>query len=109
MIYRIQRDWYTLVDIILNGQGDQVAMAKEELKSALVSVAPVFANSPFFLSDDFTLVDCVIAPLLWRLPDLSITLPAQAKSIFQYQERVFERESFQASLTEAEREIRELV
>ncbi len=107
MMYRIQRDWYSLVNTILNGSGDAVNEAREELKGALTSVVPVFANSPYFLSEDFTLVDCVIAPLLWRLPDLSIKLPRSAKAIGQYEERVFNRDAFQASLTESERELRD--
>lgn len=107
MMYRIQRDWYSLVNTILTGTGNAVDEARDELKGALVSVVPVFANSPFFLSDDFTLVDCVIAPLLWRLPDLSIKLPRSAKAIGEYEARVFSRDAFQASLTESERELRE--
>ena len=59
------------------------------------------------MSEEFTLVDCCIAPLLWRLPRYGIELPRSAKPIFEYQERVFERESFQVALTEAEREIRD--
>ena len=72
-----------------------------------MSIAPVFEEMPYFLSEEFTLVDCCIAPLLWRLPLYGIELPRSMKSIFAYQERVFNRESFQVALTEAEREIRE--
>lgn len=73
----------------------------------LVTLAPVFAESPYFLSEEFTLVDCRIAPLLWRLPVLGIILPPTAKSILKYQARVFARDAFQASLTEVEREMQE--
>jgi len=108
MIYRIEHDWYNLVGLIEKGS-EQADQAREELKNALMSVIPVFANSPYFLSEDFTLVDCVIAPLLWRLPALDIDLPrtTKAKAIAKYEERVFKRNAFQASLTEAERELRE--
>lgn len=107
MIYRIDHDWYSLVKQIENSTPKQAETAREELKEALVTVVPIFANSPYFLSDDFTLVDCCIAPLLWRLPYLGIKLPRSAKAILKYEERVFNREPFQASLTEAERELRE--
>ena len=61
---------------------------------------------PYFLSEDFTLVDCTIIPLLWRLPLWKIDIPASAKGLHDYSERVFARETFIASLTESEREIR---
>lgn len=105
MMHRIQNDWYSLYDQIERG-GPNAEEAKRELTQALISLAPVFADSPYFLSEDFTLVDCVIAPLLWRLPRLGIELPRTAKSIEQYQDRVFARDAFRVSLTEAERELR---
>jgi RNA polymerase-associated protein len=66
----------------------------------------VFGAKPFFMSDEFTLVDCAIAPLLWRLPVLGVEIPASAKGIHNYAKRVFEKESFTQSLSEAEREMR---
>jgi RNA polymerase-associated protein len=72
MIYRIEHDWYSLVSKIESGNPKQAETAREELKNGLLAVMPIFANSPYFLSDDFTLVDCVLAPLLWRLPQMGI-------------------------------------
>ncbi len=106
MMHRIRHDWYHLYTKIDNKEPD-ADEARRELEQALLGLAPVFADSPYFLSDDFTLVDCVIAPLLWRLPALGIELPRSTKGIEQYQERVFNRDAFQVSLTEAERELRE--
>ena len=109
MLQRIEHDWYTLARLIENPEA-QIAKkeeAKKSLRDVLVTLAPVFAESNYFLSDDFTLVDCRIAPLLWRLPLMGITLPTSAKSIAKYEARVFERDAFQASLTETEREMRE--
>lgn len=107
MMFRIDHDWCRLLEAIEKGTPKQADVAREELKNGLMTVVPVFAHSPYFLSDDFTLVDCVMAPLLWRLPHLGVILPKNAKAIFKYEERIFKRESFQASLTEAERELRE--
>ena len=60
------------------------------------------------MSEEFSIVDCCVAPILWRLPQLGIELPEkQCKPLIQYMERLFERESFQASLSEAEREMRD--
>lgn len=107
MIYRIERDWYSLLSKIESTNPKQADAAREELKNGILAVMPIFANSPYFLSDDFTLVDCVLAPLLWRLPHFGIDLPKTAKAILKYKSRVFKREAFQASLTESERELRD--
>jgi RNA polymerase-associated protein len=66
----------------------------------------VFSAKPFFMSDEFGLVDCSIVPLLWRLPSLGVELPPQARGISAYAERMFKREAFRHSLTEPEREMR---
>ena len=106
-MHRVDRDWYTLMDEVLDG-GKGAAKARKELRESLIVTAPVFAAKPFFMSDDFTLVDCSIAPLLWRLPVLGIELPpVQGKAVNDYALRMFQRDSFQESLTESEREMRE--
>lgn len=108
MIHRIEQDWYSLLNTIQTGTKKQVEEATKLLEENLVSMAPVFADSPFFLSQEFTLVDCAIAPLLWRLPSYGIVLPKKAEAVKKYAARMFARESFQASLSEAERELREM-
>lgn len=107
MIHRIERDWYSLVDQIQTGKGAAAEKARLELSDNLRSLAPVFAEMPYFLSEEFSLVDCTIGPLLWRLPRLGIDLAGQAKPVMAYAQRLFKREAFQASLTETEREMRE--
>ena len=106
-LFRIEQDWYGLVSA-LESKGEKTsAKARKELRDSLTSSAEVFAAKPYFLSDEFTLVDASIVPILWRLPRYRIELPRQAKPVLDYAERMFERESFQASLSEAEREMRE--
>jgi RNA polymerase-associated protein len=108
MIYRIDRDWYSLMDRILSSNNkEEVATARKDLRNSLVGLAPVFADTQFFLSDEFSLVDCCVAPLLWRLPMLGIDLPAAAKPIREYCKKIFRRDAFLASLTDAERELGE--
>jgi len=108
MMHRIENDWYSLVKKIETEPGKPGELAREELKNNLIAAMPIFASSPYFLSDDFTLVDCVIAPLLWRLPHLGIDISKASKPLSKYESRVFKREAFQASLTEPERELRDL-
>ena len=105
-MYRVERDWYTLMDLILEGTGGEVVKARKELRESLIATAPVFAASPFFMNDEFSLVDCSIAPILWRLPVYGIDLGSQAAPIEAYMKRVFDRRSFQVSLTELEQEMR---
>ncbi|MEH6347526.1 MAG: stringent starvation protein SspA [Bermanella sp.] len=108
-LYRIQRDWCTLADIILLNENEEaVTAARKELRESLISTSPIFGEKPYFMSDDYSIVDCCTAPLLWRLPMMGIELPEkQTKDLHEYMERLFERESFQASLSEAEQEMRE--
>jgi RNA polymerase-associated protein len=102
MMHRIERDWYSLAGKILAGDN----VARQELKEGLLSLAPIFADSPYFMSEEFSLVDCYLAPLLWRLPAYGIQLDGQgSKDIKAYMIRVFERKTFQESLTEAEKEL----
>ncbi len=105
LLFRVENDWYRQMDVILAGK-KEAAKARKELRESLISTAPVFGAKPFFMSDEFTLVDCAIAPLLWRLPILGVDIPASAKGIHAYAKRLFERDSFTQSLSEAEREMR---
>lgn len=107
-LYRIERDWYGLTEEIVQG-GDRkpVARAIKSLEDSILSSVEIFSARKFFLSDEFSLVDCTIAPVLWRLPVLGITLPAQARPIHKYMDEVFSRPSFQDSLTELEMEMRQ--
>ena len=106
MVYRIELDLYNQYDIIVNGTEKAATKARKVIKDNLTAISPVFEVKPFFMSDEFSLVDCYLAPLLWRLPNISVTLPKQASPLLEYAERIFARESFQESLTELEREMR---
>ncbi len=108
-IYRIERDWCPLVKVISDGKNKEaVAKARQELKDSLVAIAPIFSEKPFFMSDEFTLVDCCLAPILWRLEEFGVEMPRtrQTMPLMEYMDRMFERPSFQESLTELEREMR---
>jgi RNA polymerase-associated protein len=106
-MHRIEREWCPLVEQIESGAKKDVEKARKELRESLVGISPIFEDMPFFMSEEFSLVDCCIAPILWRLPVLGIELPEkQVKPLVTYMERLFERDSFVSSLSENEREMR---
>jgi RNA polymerase-associated protein len=105
-IYRVEEDWYRRVEEIQKG-GKPAERARKELRESLIASAPVMAAKPYFMSDEFSVVDASIAPLLWRLPHLGIELSGKAANVYNaYSARLFKREAFARSLTEAEREMR---
>ena len=109
LMYRIERDWCSLVDAIQNSRSDNVVTkSAKELRDGLMAIAPIFAEKPYFRSEEFTLVDCCIAPILWRLPSLGVDIRPgkQSKPLLAYMDSLFRRESFQESLTVHEREMR---
>ncbi len=105
MMYRIKRDWYGLAGKILQ-DGAEAAEARRDLRESLLATAPVFAQSDFFMSDEYSLQDVYLSVLLWRLPLLGIELNGPgSQAIKTYMARMFERDAFVQSLTEAERRI----
>ena len=107
-IHRIEKDWCMLMDaIIANPDNKKSVAARKELKESVIGISDIFAEMPFFMSEEFTLVDCCLAPMFWRLPQLGISLPnnRQTKPLLTYLERLFSRDSFQDSLTDIECEI----
>ena len=109
LAYRLERDWCPHVDALIASKGKEpvASKARKELRDSLITIAPIFGEKPFFMSEEFSLVDCIVAPILWRLPQLEIELPEkQCKHLLKYMDRLFARESFLASLSDFERDIR---
>ncbi|GGD51152.1 stringent starvation protein SspA [Lacimicrobium alkaliphilum] len=105
MMHRIEQDWYSIADRIMKKEGD-IETARNDLREGILALAPLFADNPYFMSEEFSLMDCYLAPLLWRLPALGIELSGNgAKDVKNYMNRIFDRPSFKASLTDQEREI----
>lgn len=104
MMDRIERDWYGFASGI-EADGKDGKKHRKELLESIVGMTPIFEEMPFFFSETFSLVDCVIAPLFWRLPTWDIQIPAKAKAIVRYQERVFQLPAFKKSLTTQEKEM----
>ena len=107
-MFRIEKDCSAQVDKIVDSlEGPIAEKARKELQDSLVSLAPIFSDLPYFMSEYFTLVDCCLGPILWRLKSLGVDLPSnrQTKPLHDYMARIFERASFQESLSEVEREM----
>jgi len=108
-IYRIKQDWCDLVDDLMakDGTPSQLDKKRKELRESLISIAPIFGEKPFFMSDEFTIVDCCVAPILWRLPFMGVDLGKSkaVKPMLEYRDRLFERDSIVASFSEQEKEM----
>jgi RNA polymerase-associated protein len=105
MMHRIEHDWYYLMNQILKDTSSEEE-ARTSLFESLTSLDPVFADKNYFLSDEFSLLDCALAPLLWRLSRLGIHIGPEFKGLTAYMQRLFKRESFQTSLTDTEKQLR---
>lgn len=103
-LYRVDADWYSLVPALEAGGAEQ-ANAAHQLTESLTASNDVFAAMPFFLSEEYSMLDATLAPLLWRLKHYGITLPAAASSVSDYAKKLFARPGFQASLTDFERSL----
>lgn len=104
--YRVIRDLYSSIEDISSENEITVANAKKNIRDHLTAVSTAFVQKPYFMSDEYSLVDCCMAPLLWRLEHFGIKLPASSKPLQQYATRLFEREAFKLSLSAQERELR---
>ncbi|OOY44549.1 stringent starvation protein A [Solemya velum gill symbiont] len=105
-LHRVEKDWYSLVNGIEAG-GKNATKARKELTETLLASGPIMASKPYFMSEEYSLVDATIAPLLWRLPTLGIELKGTGSAqVLGYAKRLFERPGFARSLTEAEKEMR---
>ena len=104
MLYRIEKDWYSIMNEIQTSADPSAA--RELLLDSLIGLDPLFLDTPYFLSEELSLLDCALAPLLWRLPKLGVIVPEEAEGLQSYMVRVFNRPCFESSLTEAEMQLR---
>lgn len=106
MLHRLETDWFSMWPQLSGKEKSATTKAKKTLREDLTVLSPLFEQNAYLMGDEFSLIDCYIAPLLWRLPHLGIKLPDSAKAVERYAQRIFNRDSFQASLTSAERGMR---
>jgi RNA polymerase-associated protein len=102
---RIERDWLPEVDTIRAG-GRPADAARKRLREHLLASLPLFKAAKFFLNPEMSLVDCLVAPVVWRLPWLGVELGREGKPIVDYGERLFHSQGYARSLTNEERAMR---
>ena len=105
MLMRFDRDWYRLLPELTGSDRKAATKARNAMRDGLTVISPVFKEQPYVLGEEFSLVDCSLAPILWRLEYYGVNLPRQAKPLLEYAERLFARKSFELSLTELEKEM----
>ena len=103
--YRVIRDLYSILEDLASANEIAAANARKTIRDNLLAIAPIFSQHEYFMSDEYSLVDCCLSPLLWRLQFYGVKLTAPAKPILKYAERIFARDGFQASLSPFEREV----
>jgi RNA polymerase-associated protein len=103
---RIEKDWLTEVDIIRAG-GRPADAARKRLRGHLLSSVPLFKAAKFFLNPEMSLADCLVAPVIWRLPWLGVDLGREGKPVIDYGERLFHSQGFARSMTDQEKAMRQ--
>jgi RNA polymerase-associated protein len=103
--WRIENDWLPEIEAILEG-GRDAASARKRLREHLLVAVDLFKASRFFLNPEMTLIDCLVAPVVWRLRWLGVDLGPSGKPIVDYGERLFHSQGFVRSLTQEERNMR---
>jgi len=103
-IWRLENDWLKLVDTMLRHSDTlnelEKQKAQKQLRDTLISLTPLFQHYPYFMSENFTILDCMLAPIFIRLEHMGIELPKQqCRPIFLYCQRVFNRPAFSKSMT----------
>jgi RNA polymerase-associated protein len=103
--HRILKDWYSLAAAIESSTGKKAEPLARQLKESIIAANELFKMSEYVLSDELSLVDCSLGPLLWRLPHYGVKLGKPGASVEAYAHRIFSRDSFKTSLTQAERDL----
>lgn len=110
MLRQIETEWYGLVETIQKNENEKkVKEARRDLQERIIQMIPVFDHKPYFLNDEYSLVDISLAVLMWRLPYLGIELPKSAKPISDYSEKVLSREVFPEALSDDELDMRDVI
>ena len=103
--HRIVKDWYSLAKQLETTTGKAAEPIAKQLKESIIAANELFKMSDYILSDELSLVDCTLGPLMWRLPNYGVKLGKPGASVEAYAHRLYSRPSFKASLTQAEKDL----
>ena len=107
-LLNFDRELFTHVRTLESKQADPQSqnVAREAIRGQLIAMAPLFQKNRYILGDTFSMLDIVMAPLLWRLEAYGIDLPKSSAPILTYAERLFSKQSFIDSMTPVEKVMR---
>lgn len=92
---KIVDEWYPLVEKLI-GRKTADTKTNKAIGNLLVAHAPLFEETEFFQSDEFSLIDATIAPFLWWVNHLEVPIPSKAEATMLYSERLLNRDSVKA-------------
>ena len=101
-LYTFERELFSFVRVLENRDETEKrkAIARNQIREQLMQLSPIFAKNKFLMGDEFTMLDVMMAPLLWRLGYYGIDLPKSAAPLLKYAESIFARPAFIASMSE---------
>lgn len=107
-LYTFERELFSFVRVLENRDETEKrkAIARNQIREQLMQLSPIFAKNKFLMGDEFTMLDVMMAPLLWRLDYYGIDLPKSAAPLLKYAESIFARPAFIASMTPSEKVMR---
>ena len=105
-LHQFEQELYAHVDVIEQGVAKAADKSRAAIRDNLTQLSPILTKQKFLLSDEFSMLDVAIAPLLWRLDRYGIQLGREAAPMMKYAERLFSRQGFIDALTSSERAMR---
>lgn len=107
-LYTFERELFSFVRVLENRDETEKrkAIARNQIREQLMQLSPIFAKNKFLMGDEFTMLDVMMVPLLWRLGYYGIDLPKSAAPLLKYAESIFARPAFIASMTPSEKVMR---
>jgi RNA polymerase-associated protein len=104
-LYRIEQDIYSPLPAMENGTAAESRKARKELRDRLLAAVDIFTAKPYFLSDEYSLVDCTLAPVVWRLEHYGIDLPKSGAPILKYAKRLHDRRLQRRGMNDADADL----
>ena len=105
-LHRFEKELFCHIDALEGGNQKNAERARNQVRDALMQIAPVFSKHKYMLGEEYSMLDVAITPLLWRLEYYGVQMPKRAAPLMKYAERLFARPAFSEALTSAERGMR---